>query len=247
MTTSASSRVAIIFGSGSNVGAALAKSFLGAGYRVATVSRSAAPPPGDPNNNNNNKPFHIQADLTDPAAAPGALARLTSSGWPFPSVIVWNAAALTPPGPSDPENPFAIPGDAFDRDVGLMVKSPFVVAGEAVKAWKEGEGEEGEGGGRRGTFIMTGNMTPRRIFPPALTTLGVGKSGANYWVGTADAAFKGEGIRFFFADERSPDGGPVGNKPNGESTTEMYLKLIEGKEDYPYYVTFFNGKYHEFN
>lgn len=48
---------------------------------------------------------------------------------------------------------------------------------------------------------------------------------------------------FFFADERAADGGPVGQKPDGESHAQMYLELAEGKEDLPYYVTFRNGKY----
>lgn len=194
--TSTASRVAIIFGAGSNIGASLAKGFLDAGYRVATVSRS----PGGGGSGGAATPdlFHIQADLSDPSAAPAALTRVTrSAGWPFPSVVVWNAASLTPPPAGDPRNPFAIPGADFDRDVGLMVKSPYVAAGEAVRAWRgEAAAAAGPGpGGRRGTFIMTGNMTPRRIFPPSMTTLGVGKSGANYWVGTADAALKEEGIR----------------------------------------------------
>lgn len=233
---SSASRVAIIFGAGSNIGASLVKRFVGAGYRVATVSRSASAPNSD---GGSDKTFHVQADLSDPSAAHDAFAQVTqSAGWPFPSVVVWNASSMTPPAAEDPKNPLAVPGAGFDRDVAFMVKAPYVAAGEAVRAWREAEGA------RRGTFIMTGNMAPRRIFPiPAMTMLGVGKSGANYWVGAADAALKEEGIRFFFADERGPDGGPAWSEVNGESHAEMYLELVEGKEDLPYYVTFRNGKY----
>lgn len=53
--------------------------------------------------------------------------------------------------------------------------------------------------------------------------------------------------RFFFADERGPDGAPAGSEINGESHAEMYLELVEGKEDLPYYVTFWNGKYEKFD
>jgi NAD(P)-dependent dehydrogenase (short-subunit alcohol dehydrogenase family) len=185
--------VAIIFGAGSRVGASLVKRFVGAGYRVATVSRSASPPNSD---SGSDKTFHVQADLSDPSAAHGAFAQVTlSAGWPFPSVVVWNAAAMTPPAADDPNNPLAVPAAGFDRDVGLMVKAPYVAAGEAVRAWR-GEAGAGAEGARRGTFIMTGNVTPRHIFPvPAMTMLGVGKSGANYWMGVADAALKEEGIR----------------------------------------------------
>ncbi|ROW10007.1 hypothetical protein VPNG_06567 [Cytospora leucostoma] len=244
MSTSVTSRVAVIFGAGSNVGAALATGFRSAGYRVATVSRSGETTSPD---DKGEKPFHIKADLSDPSAALGVLDKVRQSGWPFPSVIVWNAASLTPPDSSDPQNPFSIPSDGFDRDLRLQVKSPFLVAGEAVKAWRDDSAAQS---GRRGTFIVTGNATPRRIFAPLLTTLGVGKSALNYWVGTADGALKEQGIReallvstsFFFADERSPEGGPV-SKPNGDSHAKFYLNLAEGKEDLPYYVTFRNGRY----
>ena len=240
--SSAASRVAIIFGAGSNVGAALVKGFVGAGYRVATVSRSR-PTTTTTTGGASSNPFNIQADLSDPAAPPAVLEQLAQAGWAFPSVVVWNAAALTPPDASDPANPFAIAEADFDRDMAVMSRSPYRAAGEAVKVWREREGDAATG--RRGTFIMTGNMTPSRIFSPALTTLGAGKSAANYWVGTADAAFKEQGIRFFFADERSPGGGPV-SKTNGESHAKMYLDLVEGKEDLPYYVTFMDGKPHKF-
>lgn len=80
----------------------------------------------------------------------------------------------------------------FDRDLDLMIKSPYVAAREAVRAWRKDSG----GRGRKGTFVMTGNLLPRQILPaPGLVTLGVGKSGANSWVGLSDLTFKGEGIR----------------------------------------------------
>lgn len=183
MTSPLTSPAAVIFGAGSNVGAALTKSFLAAGYRVATVSRSGTP------SGPTSSPFSIQADLSDPSSAPGVFAKLQESGWPFPSVVIWNAASLTPPDASDPQNPFAVAEGGFDKDLSLLIKSPYVAAGEAVKAWREQEGE------RKGTFIMTGNQLPKRIFPPFMTTLGIGKSGAYYWVGTADAVFKDKGIR----------------------------------------------------
>lgn len=55
-----------------------------------------------------------------------------------------------------------------------------------------------------------------------------------------------EYARFFFADERTKDGGPVGKVPNGESHAQFYLDLVEGKQDVPYYATFVEGKYRSF-
>lgn len=189
MASSTSSRVALIFGAGANVGASLVKGFLGAGYRVATVSRSNRPTPTPAST------LSIQADLSDPSGVPGVFTQLHDAGWPAPSVVIWNAASLSPPAASDPGNPLEVPLDAFDRDLAVMVKSPYVAAREAVRLWKEKE-EGGEAAGRKGTFIMTGNLLPLKILPvPALVNLGVGKSAANYWVGLSDAALRKEGIR----------------------------------------------------
>lgn len=111
---------------------------------------------------------------------------------------------MTNPAASDPENPLEVPLEGFDRDLALMVRSPYIAAREAVRAWKktttttttttEKPGEAD--GARKGTFIMTGNLTPRKVLPvPSLVDLGVGKSAANYWVGLSDATFRKEGIR----------------------------------------------------
>lgn len=78
---STTSRVALIFGAGSNIGADLVKGFLGAGYRVATVSRSARSGPAADT-------YPIQADVSDPKAIPGIFAQLASAGLPFPSVVM---------------------------------------------------------------------------------------------------------------------------------------------------------------
>lgn len=56
-----------------------------------------------------------------------------------------------------------------------------------------------------------------------------------------------EYTRFFFADERTKDGAPVGKTPGGESHAKFYLGLVQGKEDLPHYVTFVEGKYHSFD
>ncbi|CAN8106148.1 unnamed protein product [Discula destructiva] len=241
------SKTALIFGAGSNIGAGLTKGFLGAGYRVATVSRRsnhAAPTPGD-----NDSVLPIQADLSDPAAVPGVYARVADAGWAFPAIVVWNAASLTRPDASDPENPLEVPLDGFDADLGLMVRSPYVAAREAVRGWRDGKVPPAGGGGgeRKGTFVMTGNLLPRKIVKvPALVDVGVGKAGANYWVGLSDAIFREEGIRFFFADERKADGSNVGSKPDGDGYARLCLDLVKD-DKVPYYVTFVDGKYKEFS
>lgn len=52
--------------------------------------------------------------------------------------------------------------------------------------------------------------------------------------------------RFFFADERKADGGPVGSTPDGAGHAKIFLGLVED-EEIPHYVTFVDGKYTEFS
>lgn len=198
MTSSSSSRVALIVGAGSNIGASLVKGFLAAGYRVVTVSRSnpaTTSSGGSSNSRNNEDDSHhvIQADASDPSSIPRIFADLSSAkkDWAFPSVIVWNAASLTTPAAAD--NPLGgISLEALDRDLGLMIASPFLAAQTAIEVWEETRWQEK----RKGTFIMTGNMLPRKIPPMAqVVTLGIGKSGANFWVGLTDLVLKDKGIR----------------------------------------------------
>lgn len=193
MASQVPSRVALIFGAGANIGASLVKSFLGAGYHVATVSRSNKAPSSPSLSSDSTSYLPIRADLSDTATVPDVFAQLSDAGWPAPNVVIWNAANITKPAESDPENPLEVPLEGFDRDLALMVRNPYVAAREAVRAWKKTTAKEG---GRKGTFIMTGNLTPTKVLPvPALVDLGVGKSAANYWVGLSDAAFRKEGIR----------------------------------------------------
>ncbi|KAJ4415450.1 hypothetical protein N0V82_007321 [Gnomoniopsis sp. IMI 355080] len=252
MASLTSSRVVLIFGAGANVGASLVKGFLGAGYRVATVSRSnkpSSPSSSSSAPSSDSTPLlRIQADLSDTSAVLSVFTQLSAADWPVPSVVIWNAANVTQPAASDPGNPLEVPLEEFDRDLGLMVRSPYIAAREAVRMWKkkmEAEREREAGIGRNGTFILTGNLLPRKILPvPSLVDLGVGKSAANYWVGLSDATFRKDGIRFFFADERAADGSAVGSKIDGAGHSEMYLRLTEDDE-VPYYVTFVDGKYKE--
>lgn len=193
---SSSSRVALIFGAaieGSNVGGALTKGFLKAGYRVASVSRHAA-------ESSEANHLHIPANLADPSSVAGVFKAVADAQWPFPAVIIWNAAAVSPPAESDPTNPFAVADADIERDLALMVTSPYLVARRAVETWLL---DEAAGKKRKGTFIMTGNACPRFVVPQSgfpvplamITTLGMGKSAAAYYLATADEVYKDKGLR----------------------------------------------------
>lgn len=46
--------------------------------------------------------------------------------------------------------------------------------------------------------------------------------------------------RFFFTDQRSPEGGP-NNVAGPEEHAEMYEKIMQSPDDFPFYVTFVDG------
>lgn len=97
-------------------------------------------------------------------------------------------------------NPFAVADEAFDRDLAIMVKSPYLAARKATEVWLQ---DEDAGRKRKGTFIMTGNCCPRVIIPQSefpvplafTTTLGNGNSGGAYFLGLADMICKEKGLR----------------------------------------------------
>ncbi|KAH8895783.1 NAD(P)-binding protein [Thozetella sp. PMI_491] len=226
--------VSLIFGAGANVGSALVKKFIQAGYRVATVSRSA-PETAAPSDDGSR--IAIRADLSQPDHIPTVFKIIHETWGASPKIVVWNAANVTPS--PDQDNIFSIPVSAIEKDLAITVTSPFVAAGEAVRGWKST--------GVEGRFIMTGNIQPKVVFPVAdFTTLSIAKSGAAYWIGTADALYKSKNWRFFFAEERTSEGQPMGFVPGAESHATMFLHLAEGKEDLPSYITFVDGQYHTF-
>jgi NAD(P)-dependent dehydrogenase (short-subunit alcohol dehydrogenase family) len=177
---------ALIFGAGANIGAALVRKFAGAGYRVATVSRNAADPPVP---SSDGTTLAVRADLSQPSQISRAFDAVQKTWGAYPSVVIWNAASLTPS--PDKDNIFSVPLETFEKDLALMVTSPFVAAGECFKAWAAGADD-----GEKKRFIMTGNILSKVIAPnPDLTTLGIGKAGAAYWVGAADLLYKKKGWR----------------------------------------------------
>ncbi|GKT60523.1 short-chain dehydrogenase/reductase SDR [Colletotrichum tofieldiae] len=231
--------VVLILGAGKNIGAGVAAHFSAAGYSVAVVTRSFPTP--SPSTDPETGHLRIRADLSDAAQVRDTFAQARKHFGRAPRVVVYNAAALTPP--PDAENLFSLPVEQVEADLKLMNSGAWVAAGEAVKGWAE-DGEEG----KRGRFIYTGNLLNEMTLPvPALVTLGVGKNAAWSWVSLADAVYKDKkGWRFFYADERKADGSSIGNVPDAESNGKFYLELAEGAKDLPSTVTFVDGKYQKF-
>jgi hypothetical protein len=175
--------IALILGSGPNVGTALTTSL------IATASRS-----GTNALHPTNGTLSLAADFSSPSCIPSLFAAVLREYGAAPSVVIWNASALTPPPVEG--NVLSVPQDQFVNDLNVNTVSPYVAAMEAVRAWDGEVGGDGEGGRSNKTFIYTGNTLNQTIMPvPLFLTLGVGKSASAHWVGLADATYRERGYR----------------------------------------------------
>lgn len=174
-------RIALILGSGPRVGQSVAERFAKDGYKVAIASRSG-------NGSKNAAGFlALKADFTKPETIQPVFEGVKSEFGAYPSVVVYNAAALTPP---PKEVMFSIPAEKFESDLNINTVSSYIAAQEAVKGWETLPNES------KKSFIYTGNILNTTVLPvPAMTTLGVGKSASAYWIGTADLTYAKEGYR----------------------------------------------------
>ncbi|EON69387.1 hypothetical protein W97_08647 [Coniosporium apollinis CBS 100218] len=221
--------VALILGAGGNIGSALAKKFSSAGYGIALTARRVT------DGKTSEDYLNVKADLSDPASVPAIFDKVKKE-LGTPSVVVYNAAALTPP--PDPEDPFSLAIEDLERDLRVATISAFAAAKEAVS------GFDSLPEGTQRAFIYTGNILNTMVMPvPMVVTLGVGKSAAAYWIGTAAAAFAKKGYRFYYADQRTPEGGPVGTVVDAEAHADFYYELAsKDPSDVPWHATFVKGK-----
>jgi hypothetical protein len=169
--------VILILGSGPRVGAAVAKKFASTGYSVAITSRKATEGMSEEGY------LSIKADLSSPSSIPAIFDAVKSEFHSAPSVIVYNAAAFSPPTGDDL---FSIPVESLDADT----VSAYAAAKEAVKGWASLTGDT------KRVFIYTGNKLNTWIAPMLFTaTLGIGKSATSYLIGSADARYAKDGYR----------------------------------------------------
>lgn len=173
--------VILILGFGPRIGAAVAKQFASIGYLIAIASRKAISgktPEGY---------LSIQTDLSKPSSVPAIFNTVETEYGLAPSVVVYNAAALTPPTDNDL---FSIPASSLAANLNTNTASVYVAAQEAVKGWKTLPEHV------KKAFIYTGNKQNTGPGPLLLTaTLGMGKSATSYLMGAADGRYKGDGYR----------------------------------------------------
>ena len=178
----AANHVALILGAGPRIGTAVAERFAKDGYKVAIASRSG-------NGTKNASGFlALKADFTKPETISPLFDGVKKEFGAFPSVVVYNAAALT--APPNKDSMFSIPVESVDSDLKINSVSSYAAAQEAVKGWETLPKET------KKSFIYTGNILNTVVLPvPMMTNLGMGKAASAYWIGTADQVYSPQGYR----------------------------------------------------
>ncbi|CRG84344.1 hypothetical protein PISL3812_01641 [Talaromyces islandicus] len=224
----AANPVVLILGAGPRIGASVAQKFASIGYKVATVSRKGN------NTSTTEGILSLKADFSKPDSIPALFEAVKAEFHASPSVVIYNAAALTPPPVKD--SLFSVPAESVASDLNVNTVSAYVAAQQAVIGWESLPKET------KKTFIYTGNIMNASVVPiPMMLDLAMGKSASASWIGLADAVSADKGIRFFYADERHEDGKFKGMALDGPAHAEFYAQLVK-HEDIPWNATFVKGK-----
>ncbi|KAG4257782.1 hypothetical protein FPRO03_13668 [Fusarium proliferatum] len=220
----AKSPIVLILGSGPNIGQSVARKFASKGFRVAIASRSQKEA------DSTDKQLNIKTDLTKPLEVADVFSKVKTT-FGTPSVVVYNASAAAFP-PAD--DPLSVSYTDFTNNTAINIHSAFIAAQQAVT----GFAQLPESAAR--TFIYTGNILNVTILPKFLDA-GVGKSGAAHMMWAAADAYKSKGYKFYYADERKPDGAPK-YRVDGDAHADLYWDLSQGKEQGPWMQTFVKGE-----
>ncbi|KUL86745.1 hypothetical protein ZTR_04834 [Talaromyces verruculosus] len=220
--------VVLILGAGPRIGASVAENFASQGYKVAVASRKGE------GKINEKGYLSIKADFADPQSI-APVFEAVKAEFGVPSVVIYNAATLTPPPVQDAA--LSIPSERVAGDLVVNTVSPYVAAQQALAAWETLPKET------KKTFIYTGNAMGTTVIPvPLMLNLGIGKSASLFWVGVADLTYSARGVRFFYADERHEDGKFKGMAVDGPAHGEFYPQLAKQEAKIPWHATFVKGK-----
>ncbi|KAK4699043.1 hypothetical protein P7C70_g7227, partial [Phenoliferia sp. Uapishka_3] len=216
-------KIILIFGAGSNIGAATAKLFKAKGYEVAIAARSLS------GGTSKEGYTTVHFDGTRPATVKDAF-EATRANLGTPTVVLYNCSA-GPPG----QEPFSIPVEEFAEHLAVNVTSPYAAATELLKGL-----EEIKDAGSGLTFLYTGNgLNTMRI--SSMLAGGVGKNASLHWIQIGADIYGEKGAKFYYVDERLEGGAVAGSKIDGDAHAVEFLKLAEDKKQQEPIYTFVKG------
>ncbi|KAK1243214.1 hypothetical protein MKX07_003842 [Trichoderma sp. CBMAI-0711] len=217
------SPIVLILGAGPRVGLPTAKAFASKGYKVAVAARSLNEA------ESTDSQLNIKSDFANPDDVINAFSKVKKE-LGIPSVVIYNAGAATfaPPG-----DPFAIPLDAFKRDMTVNNTSVFVAAQQAVLGFAELPADASR------VFAFTGNILNVKPLPQFLES-GAGKAASAHIMMAAAAEYKDKGFKFYYVDERKADGSAA-FKIDGEAHAKLFCELADSKTQGPWLQTFVKG------
>ncbi|KAF2497638.1 putative short-chain dehydrogenase [Lophium mytilinum] len=220
-----STPVLLVLGAGPKIGLSVAKAFAAKGYKVAIAARSLQ------DGVDEDGFLRVQVDLEQTTEIEKVFAKVTES-LGIPHVVVYNAALRNPRDLQDPLASISL--EDIKSEFAVNSISPLFAAQEAVKGFKQLPSSASR------TFIQTGNALNVIVLPNVLT-FGMTKSAAAHMIRSASVGYKRKGFKFYYADERQPDGGPT-IPVNGPAAGKMYVELAENPEQGPWDYTFIDGK-----
>ncbi|KAH6644183.1 hypothetical protein C7974DRAFT_467856 [Boeremia exigua] len=216
----------LFLGAGPNIGAATLSLFKTKGYKIAAVARTIRA------DIEAQADLCLTADFSDPSVI-GPIFERVHQELGVPNVVVYNPYSWSR-GP-DPENPVSAPLKEFQNDLAINTTSAYAAAQAAVAGFSKLPKDA------KKTFIYTGNNGNTLILPIFLM-LGIGKSATWYMIQTlaATPSFASKGYRFYYVDERTPEG--KAGHPSGPAHAKYFLELAEQEGQSEPLATFVKGK-----
>ena len=251
-------RVAFIIAGGPRIGLSVATAFHRANYTVVVGCRN-------PTNNPSTPRLEalgirsITVDVTSASSIMIAFEKIRDDAkfgvLGIPSVVIYNAAALTMAGLESNKDGseeeglgiFGMDVWKFEADFNVNLLGAYTAMNETVKGWKDldiletqaqaeamenDEGVEMELATVPRAFIATGNVVPWQPVTAAMT-LGSGKAALAHLIqcGSMSDEYKRKGWRFYFVSQVTGEGGPVAyDKVDGEAHGREYVRIVEGGE-----------------
>ncbi|SPO07020.1 uncharacterized protein DNG_09714 [Cephalotrichum gorgonifer] len=218
-----SSKVLFIIGGGPRIGHSVSKKFLREGYQVAIGRRNTEKTAGAEGLDG---VVPVYTDVTKPESIAAAFEEVEAK-LGTPNIVVYNAAAFTPP--SDANDPFRVPTASFENDLTVNVSGAYTALHHATQGFQSLKAQSAEGNVPPFVFIATGNVTPFTPLPIAVT-LGTGKAALAYLISAGAVAYKEAGFRFYFASQVTEEGRAVSYPGvSGDAHGDAYWRIVKGE------------------